>query len=420
MTLRSLRLWLEYNVVLAVLSIPLALIVLAQAARRGGARFALQRLGFGYGRMLPKPVWIHAASVGEVMAVLPLIEQLRARAPHTPMVISTTTPTGAHVAAAKLPSDVVHVYLPLDFNGAVRRFMRALNPRVALIVETELWPNVFRRCRARNVPLLIVNARLSQRTIQANRWIRAHYREALRAVTAILARSEEDRARFIELGAETRNIEVVGNLKFAQTTPDAHGDRPLPMPYVLAASTHADEEVRFARAWLGLTMQRPLLVIAPRHPQRMTEIVKELEKFKVTLAVRSMRDEVTSQTQFYIADTLGELPRFIAHAELVFMGGSLVDVGGHNVLEPARAAKAQIFGPHMQNFSEEARQLQQRDAAIQVRDDLELRTTLTRLLAAPQRRAAMGERARALMNEHHDIAALYAETIARHCSLTTL
>jgi 3-deoxy-D-manno-octulosonic-acid transferase len=295
-----------------------------------------------------------------------------------------------------------------------------LDPRIALIVETEVWPNLFHRCRRAGVPLLIVNARLSRRTIGANRWVRRHYRAALGAVTAILARSEHDRDRFIELGAEAKNAEVIGNLKFAQPIPDARRDRPLPMPYVLAASTHADEETRLVRAWLGLTAQRPLLVLAPRHPRRMAEIVKELERFKVQFAVRSLGDEVTAQTQVYLADTVGELQWFIAHAELVYMGGSLADVGGHNVLEPARAAKAQIFGPHMQNFAEEARLLQERGAAIQVRDDLELRTTLARLLVAPQRRVAMGERARDLVNQHHGVAVLYADAIARFVPLKTL
>ncbi len=420
MSLNSLRLRLEYNAVLVLLSIPVVIVVLSHALRRGGWRFALQRLGFGYGHMLPKPIWIHAASVGEVMCVLPLVTELHRRAPHTPIVISTTTATGAHVAASKLPPDVMHVYLPVDFAGATRRFLRALKPRVALIVETELWPNLFRRCSHDHVPLVIVNARLSERTHGANRWIRSHYREALRNVSAVLARSEHDRERFIALGAAAKNTTVIGNLKFAQTPPDAQPERPVPVPYVLAASTHADEEARLARAWLGLNAQRPLLVIAPRHPQRMPEIVKELEKLKVSFAVRSLGDAVTAQTQFYLADTLGELGRFIAHAELVYMGGSLVNVGGHNVLEPAHAAKAQIFGPHMQNFAEEARLLQQRGAAIQVRDDLELRTTLARLLAAPQRRVAMGERARALINDHHGVAALYADAIACHCALTTL
>jgi 3-deoxy-D-manno-octulosonic-acid transferase len=420
MNLKSLELRFEYNALLALLSLPLIALVLFQALRRGGVRFALQRLGFGYGRMLPKPVWVHAASVGEVMAVLPLIEQLRARAPHTPLVVSTTTPTGAHVAASKLPSDVTHVYLPVDFAGAVRRFIRVLDPRVALIVETELWPNLFQRCRRARVPLLIVNARLSRRTLGANRWIRRHYRAALDAVTAVLARSEHDRDGFIELGAAAKNAEVIGNLKFAQPMPDARADRPLPMPYVLAASTHADEEVRLVRAWLGLNVRRPLLVLAPRHPQRMREIVKDLERFKVNFAVRSLGDEVTAQTQVYVADTVGELQWFIAHAELVYMGGSLVDVGGHNVLEPARAGKAQVYGTHMRNFAEEARLLQERGAAIQVRDDLELRTTLARLLAAPQRCIAMGERARDLVNQHHGVAALYADAIARHIPLKTL
>lgn len=405
----------EYNLLLGALALPLTLFTLGQAVRRGGTRFAKQRLGWGYPRTLPRPVWLHAASVGELMAALPLLDALRAKLPHTPFVVTTGTATGAQLAATRLPGDVTHMYLPVDLHGAVKRFLNALRPRCALIMETEVWPNLYSTCHRRGIPLLIVNGRLSDKTLKVSAHVRAHYRAALSGITAILARSEPDRERFIALGAEAKNIETLGNIKYAQTTIPEPTTPPLMRPYVLAASTHGDEEARIARAWLGLPAhQRPLLVIAPRHPQRKSDIVTDLEHLKITPAVRSAGDAIRDDTVVYLADTLGELQRFIDHAELVFIGGSLVPVGGHNVLEPARAGKAQLFGPHMQNFAEESRELIARDAAIQVRDDLELRTTLARLLAAPQRRTSMGQRGRMLILENHDVAVRYVEAITRY------
>ena len=264
---------LKYNALLWALSAPLIIFTFGQALRRGGLRYALQRLGLTIPSFTQRPLWLHAASVGEVIAALPLMERLRSRYPDATLVISTTTATGAAVAAARLPADFAHVYLPIDWRGAVTRFLRAMQPRCALIMETELWPNLYHRCNATGIPLLLINGRLSARTLHAGAWMRHVYSATLAQVDAVLARSETDRAAFIELGTPPSRVIVIGNIKFSAAT---HGAEFTPTkidrPYVLAASTHDDEEIQLAHLWQNLARKDHLLVIAPRHPRSKTHV----------------------------------------------------------------------------------------------------------------------------------------------------
>jgi len=409
---------LKYNALLWALSLPLAILTVGQALRRGGWRYAMQRLGWSYPRFTQRPIWLHAASVGEVIAALPLIERLQARDSKTAILITTTTPTGAAVAAARLSTRVTHVYLPIDWRGAVRRFLRTTQPRCALIMETELWPNLYHRCNAAGIPLVLVNGRLSARTLRAGTWMRSVYRATLAKVDAVLARSETDGAAFIELGTPAPRVIVVGNIKFS-TGAAAPDIAPIifDRPYLLAASTHHDEEVQLARLWQNLAHKQHLLVIAPRHPQRAKAILQQLATLKLNVAVRSRGDAVTAHTEVYLADTLGELPALISGAALVFMGGSLVPVGGHNILEPARAGKAILFGPYMRNFADEARALLAAGAAVQVRDLADLGEYITRLLNDPQRSNELGDRAQALLHDYADIADRYVDAVVDLCKL---
>ena len=409
---------LKYNVLLWALSLPLAIFTVGQALRRGGWRYALQRLGWAYPRSPQRPIWLHAASVGEVIAALPLIERLQARCPDVTILLTTTTATGAAVATQRLPASVAHVYLPIDWRGAVRRFLRRTQPRCALIMETELWPNLYRHCNERGIPLVVINGRLSARTLRADTWMRSVYRSTLAQVDAVLARSETDRAAFVELGAPAQRVSVIGNIKFsagaaARDTLPFHIER----PYLLAASTHHDEELQLARLWQNLAHAEYLLVIAPRHPQRANTILQTLATAQFNVAVRSRGDVVTAQTDVYLADTLGELSIFILGADMVFMGGSLVPVGGHNILEPARAGKATLFGPYMRNFADEAHALLHANAAVQVHNAIELGEQITALLHNPQHCKELGQRAQALLHEHADIADRYLNAIMHYCQL---
>jgi len=403
----------RYRLLTTALAPLLAWHSIAQARRADDARMVRQKLGKDLPERHDQPLWIHMASVGEVNAAFPLISELRQRHPDLPIVVSSFTPTGAATAVQKFGPDIEHVYLPLDFEGAVKNFFRHIQPRCALIMETEIWPRLFHHCKLNDIPLLIVNGRLSQRTMAKPAWVRAIYGQALQNVDRVLARSQTDADHFIGLGMPADRVEVIGNIKFAAPAQQqAIEPIPLPRPCVLAASTHDDEELQLSHAWLASEMsQDHLLVIAPRHPKRKPAILQQLRPLTEQLAVRSDNDELTDQTQIYLADTLGELQGFIAAAQLVFIGGSLIPRGGQNVIEVARQGKVALFGPHMENFADERDLLLEHEAAMEVADARTLLRQTERLLTRPEQIAEMGQRARALIEEKGDVARRYVEAL---------
>ncbi|MFA9460564.1 3-deoxy-D-manno-octulosonic acid transferase [Thiohalorhabdus methylotrophus] len=400
-----------YNVLVRLAALPAVGYTLWRANRDGGGRYFRQRLG----RDAPEgpfDYWLHCASVGEVRAAAPLV---RALAEGTAsLLVSTATPTGADAAEKAFPEGVVHAYLPLDLPGGVRRFLDQACPRQALVVETELWPNLFAACERRGIPLTIVNGRLSPRTMEAPAWLRRAYRTALRSVAECLARSEEDAERFRGLGMPDQRIRVLGNLKFAQMADlqrEAEVDRLLERPYVLAGSTREGEEAMLSRLWKRVGDAERLLVIAPRHPERREAILRELAEVTEKVAVRSRGEPVARDTEVYLADTLGELTGFMAHADLVFLGGSLVPKGGHNLLEPAALGKLVVVGPYMENFAEETRLLLEGGGAVQVADEAELEVALDRLLASPEARERIGGAARATVTANSGVLADYVAAV---------
>ena len=399
----------RYSLALAAAALPLAALTAWQALRARSPGYLPARLGLARPPAPPCEVWIHAASVGEVNAVQPLVEELRRRHPGLHMVLTTATPTGRERARAVLPEAVRTAWLPLDYNPAVRRFVDTLRPRCLLVVETEIWPNLFLHCRWRGVPVVMVNGRLSPRSLEAPRFVRLLLARALEAVYAVLARSEADRAGFSELSFPAEHIQVLGNLKLSRR-PRPAVPFAAPRPYVLAASTRPGEERLVAEQWMARDTGGRLLVIAPRHPRRRGEILRDLAPWRDVLAVRSRGEEAGPGTRIYLADTLGELESFIAGAEFVIMGGGFGPFGGHNVLEPAQAGKAVIFGPHMDNFAEEAALLLEAGAALQA-DAAGLGGALDRLLADPGLAALMGGRGQRATAELGGVAARYVDAL---------
>jgi 3-deoxy-D-manno-octulosonic-acid transferase len=406
-----------YRLLLRLLAPLLIIFNLWQARQAGQRRLFWQRLGFSLPSSENAPIWLHAASVGELIAAQPLIFALRKRFPQIPIVVSTVTASAAALAHQRLPNDIQHVYLAMDWPGATKRLLEQLKPRVALIMETELWPNLFRNIACQNIPLLIVNARLSQRSRNAKPWVRALYAQTLSHVSAILARSKDDADAYIKLGAAPQRVELIGNIKYAATPQQTVQAITLTRPYVLAASTHDNEEQQLAQLWHNMAekTQGRLLVIAPRHPQRRDDILKQLQQPHI--AVRSRGDIVNADTRIYLADTLGELEAFIAGADCVFMGGSLIARGGHNILEPARLGKAVVFGAHMDNFSEETQLLLGASAAAQVADAQALQTLLSDWLEKPDKAVQMGENAARLLAQQHAVLENYLQAISQHCDL---
>lgn len=378
------------------------------------ARYLRERLGSLRRVETTGDVWVHAASVGEVNAATALVQRLAARTAAGRILLTTATPSGAAVARERLGEQVSHRYLPIDWPYAVGRFVRRLQPACLLVIETEIWPNLYRACARAGVPIVLVNGRLSLRSLHENRWWRRVQRETLACVRAVLARSAADAETFMSLGMEAGRVRTLGNLKFAVT-----GEAPAPIalgrPYVLAASTRDGEERPIVAQWRACAYAGRLLVLAPRHPRRLGEILAALAPLGVRIAVRSRREPVARDTEVYLADTLGELGGFMAGADLVVMGGSFAPFGGHNILEPARLGKAVVFGPHMQNFAEEAELLSANDAAVRLRSIEELAAVLTELLAQPDRTAALGRNAARLIAVRAGVIDDYLAALAEVC-----
>jgi 3-deoxy-D-manno-octulosonic-acid transferase len=348
------------------LLIPITLSYLCwKAFRHKQLRYLKQRLGVGLGAIPENCLWLHCASVGEVNTALPLLHELHRRNPGKNYLITTNTTTGADIVIRQQQPYLFHAYLPFDWMLSVTLFVSTIKPTALYVLETELWPNLFSICHTHKVPVVIINGRLSTRTTATYKWVRKVLGQLLLLTDHIYARSEADRDAFIKLGADKHKVSLIGNLKYSPPSSHAIENPSLSREYIVAASTHADEELQMLQCWLKLD-RHELLVIAPRHPERREEILKQLSSLTDMIAVRSRNDAITETTKVYLLDSVGELNNWFAGARLVIMGGSFISRGGHNLLEPAHFGKAAIFGPSMENFYEEARLMLRKHAAVQV------------------------------------------------------
>ena len=398
-----------YSAVLYIL-VPITLYHLIWRGFRQRAYFQRwdERYASYPGQRQAAPLWLHAVSVGEVNAAAPLVNALRQQRPDLPLVVTTITPTGSERVRALWGDAVTHVYLPYDLPGAVGRFLDHFRPALALIVETELWPNLLFGCRDRAIPTHILNARLSARSLRGYKVLAPLIRRALASVRLVAAQSQEDARRFRALGAQADCVQVTGNLKFDMTPVDnaafvatfrsALGvDRPV----WIAASTHEDEEVPVLEAHRALQRSHPdaLLLWAPRHPERFQAVARRARDAGCTVATRSEQRWPQRQTQVFVIDTLGELMRFYGCAQVAFVGGSLQAIGGHNLLEPAATGTAILTGPHLHNFADIAKRLREAQAMRVVDDVSALSAALKALFDDPQSRAALASSAARLLED---------------------
>lgn len=364
-----------------------------------------ERFGFGDVRIAEPSLWVHAVSVGEVQASAALVRALRARYPRIPLVLTTVTPTGAAQAKSLFGDTVYHSYAPYDLPGSVRRFFDRIRPRLAIILETELWPTLFHECGKRNVPLVLASARISPRSVSRYRLLVGLFSQALSHGIVIAAQSESDAERFRSIGANPARTYVTGNIKFDFVIPpplDAEG-RGLRAQYAgtrpvwIAGSTHPGEEdiVLDAHARVLASVPDALLILVPRHPNRFEEAASNLKRRGLSFARRS-RDRSTGATmQVLLVDTLGELMTFYAASDVAFVGGSLVAVGGHNLLEPAALGLPILTGPNTYNAEGIARLLLEVGAARTVRNAEDLAASVAVLLRDPEARRRAGEQGRA-------------------------
>ena len=359
-------------------------------------------------------IWVHAVSVGETRAAVPLIKALKTRYPNHAIVLSNVTETGHGVARGLRDVDLC-LFFPFDLSWVVRRVFAAVKPQLAVIVETEIWPNFVRQCRKNGIPVLLVNGRISDRSFPRYRRVRWLLQPVLRRFSGFCMQSELDAERIIAMGAPAERVEVTRNLKFDMQakTPDLSELARLRQAFRLAAatqiwvagSTHAGEEEAVALAFVELlaTGHSLVLVLVPRHPQRCRAVAELLTSRGLTVTLRSRIAERSSELQpgeVLLVDSIGEMMSFYALADLVFVGGSLVNIGGHNILEASLLKKPVIFGPYMQNFKEISRLLTEAKGGLCLADERELEPAVARLLADAQLRQAMGQGGYGLLAEN--------------------
>ncbi|HOX70527.1 MAG: lipid IV(A) 3-deoxy-D-manno-octulosonic acid transferase [Dokdonella sp.] len=366
-----------------------------------------ERYGFFPAPGFENSSWVHAVSVGEVNAAVPLIEALMRRYPDAPMVVTTVTPTGSERVQRLFGDRVFHVYLPYDLPASVKRFLDRIRPRFAVIMETEIWPNLFITCRERDIPIVVTNARLSERSLRGYGPVRPLARRAIRCASFVAAQSPVDAERLRLLGAAVTRLAVIGNLKFDMPVPASLADAGAELrsswgvrrPVWIAASTHEGEELPVLKAHSAVLQRFPdaLLLIAPRHPERFKPVVGACRSLGFTTRVRSEDVAADERCQCFVVDTMGELLHFYAAADIAFVGGSLEPIGGHNLLEPAALGKPVIVGPHTFNTEEVATSLIEARAVLRVADEIELGVAVIRLLAQEGERHAMGQAAQSVL-----------------------
>jgi len=413
-----------YTALLYLLS-PLVLLRLAWRGLRAPAYFRRwpERFAFIEPPLGEHVIWIHAVSVGEVQAAEPLVRALLDRYGEYSILLTTVTPTGSARVRALFDADVAHVYAPYDLPDAVGRFFDRVRPRLAIVMETELWPNLIHACHTRRIPLLLVNARLSQRSLRGYRRVGSLVRSVLGEITWIAAQGESDAAHFLALGADPQRVSVTGNLKFEQRVAPSLLERATVLrrdlgtsrPVWIAASTHEgeDEQVLEVLHELRRTLPDCLLVIVPRHPERFQAVADLCRRRGFGVRLRSEQIPCGEDVSVFIGDSMGELTLFYAAADVAFVGGSLVRQGGHNLLEPAALGIPVVTGPHVFNFTEIVQLLTAAGACRKVESVAGLERAVREWLLDANARHTAGEHGREVIAKNRGALDAVLELIAQ-------
>jgi 3-deoxy-D-manno-octulosonic-acid transferase len=376
-------------------------------------------------RNLQKPViWIHAVSLGEVATVVPLLQAMKERYPHWPLVVSTVTETGREVVMKRLEGVAVHCYAPVDFWWAVNRYIRMLKPRLFILVESEFWPNLLKNLQRHRVPVCLVNGRISSRSFARYGWVRGMMKQVLSCLDLALMQSEHDAQRISHLGGRTDAIHVTGNMKFDQSleqgqSVDAHTHVSFRSLFtchpaevlIVAGSTHPQEEEGVLDAYRLVMGQCPqaVLVMAPRHIERVAKLEAVVRQYGLSCVLRSRLVEdagdpaVSRGPRVILLDTRGELAFVYREALVAFVGGTLVPVGGHNLLEPAQWGRPVIFGPHVDHCRDSAGLLLGASGGRQIQNPDELASQLIHLIAHPAEAEDMGQKALEVVRTHRGV-----------------
>lgn len=393
-----------------LLALPLYLFWILHGLRHGLSyrlpNYLSMRL-FGFHSTDANQVWVHASSVGEVRAVTPLVQALLARGEK--VLFTCFTASGYQAIRRDLGDSVSSGVIPLENGWQCARFFTRHSIKLGLVMETELWPELLFQARRRGIKLLLINARLSRKSLQAGDYIRRLLASTLGYFDRILTRSDLDREGLLSLGASAQRIEIIGNLK-SRVEPMQQQDRLIERDYLILASSHAGEEQQWLEA-RPAELGDMLLVIAPRHPDRSAKIQSQIERLGLRYSVRSKAQPIGPDTAVYLADTLGELKPLLAHASIVVMGGSFDSTGGHNLIEPASLGRAIITGPSDTNIAGDIELLGPGKGVLQVRDMADCWRAVAELLEHPARVEALGREARSRLAQQPDIVQQYLAAI---------
>ena len=366
-----------------------------------------ERLGYGPVAEMPGTIWVHAASVGEVIAATPMISALLEQAPDRPILVTTMTPTGAERVRAVFGDRVTHAYIPLDLPWMVNAFLRRLKPSGLVIMETEVWPNLVHGCARQGIPTILANARLSEQSAAGYARVAPLALPAFRTLDWIAAQAEADAHRFRALGVRSGQLSVTGSIKYDLSIPDEartesaalRGTFGRQRPVWIGASTHDGEDDQLLEAHRHLMESHPdaLLVLVPRHPERFSSVAQAVSDRNLVMARRS-RSDSPAEAQVYLADTMGELLMLFGSADVAFIGGSLIERGGHNPLEAAAWSLPVLSGPHVFNFATVFEALSREGGVLFVEGAGVLAESLRALFADERRRLETGQRARAVVD----------------------
>ena len=377
-------------------------------------RAYLNRLGerFGFVPTTAKAggILVHAASVGEFNAASPLIRALLKTYPGQSVTVTSLTPTGSERVQSELGDTISHCYIPLDLPGAVSRFLSRLQPQLIIVMETEIWPNLYLQAQRLNIPLMMANARLSQRSVNRFQRMPEFVKDVLQAVDWIGAQSTDDQNRLTGCGADPQAVELTGNLKFDLATPASLNEQGAALrsrwnssrPVLVAGSTHEADESVVIPAFVDLLKNLPdaLLILVPRYPERFARATQLAKAAGLRTELHSQGEACSEQAQCFVIDTIGELMTYYACGDVAFVGGSFGDQGGHNALEPAAMGKPVLLGPNMENAREIASQLLQREAARRVTNQQDFRQAAEQILTDGVLRDSMGQAGRDLVEKN--------------------
>jgi len=420
-----------YSLLTAVLT-PVVLIRLALRGLKSPAYFRRWRERFG---LFPDPgfrqtIWIHAVSVGEVNAAIPLIRSLMETYQDSDFVVTTITPTGSDRVQQVFGNQVFHVYLPYDLPGAVKRFLRKIRPRLAVIMETEIWPNLFRFSHKQGIPVVVANARLSEMSLKGYKWVQTLAAMAFNHARHVAAQTRTDADRMLRLGCNPEKIHIVGSLKFdIQIDEETRRTGALYRQKLgadrriwIAASTHPDDEKEVLQAYVMLKKAYPdlLLVLVPRHPERFAQAAQNCRNRGLNTQLRSEHGFCDDQADVFVVDTMGELLPFYAAADFAFVGGSIANVGGHNVLEAAVFSLPVLVGPNTHNFAEINQLLSACGGSVTVQNAEDIVREIRQLIESPEQCRRMGEAAYRMVEENRGAVDLTMKLIANAVDGTPL